>query len=67
MDKKEYEILRSKFLKILAKIPHKIRSEEVIVIVDDGPYTWNNAAIEIKNNTEIGRKIIKTLKEMEIL
>lgn len=58
---------REKFLKIFANIPDKIRSEDVIAVVDDKPYTWNNAAIEIKNNTETGKRIIKNLQKLSIL
>lgn len=58
---------RTKFLKIYANIPEKIRSVDIIAVVDDKPYTWNNAAIEIKNNTETGQKIIKTLEELSII
>lgn len=67
MDKKEYEDLRVKFLKIFANIPDKIRSEHSIVIIDDKPYTWNNAAIEVKNDTAIGKKIIETLKRSRLI
>jgi len=36
-------------------------------LIDEKPYTWNNAAIEIKNDTNIGEKILKSLKEMKII
>ena len=62
-----HEQARSKFLKIFANIPEKIRSEDIVAVVDDKPYTWNNAAIEIKNNTDIGKKIIKSLQKLSIL
>ena len=57
-------MLRPKFLRIFANIPEKIRGEDIIAIIDDKPYTWNAAAIELKDNTEIGTKIIKILKEL---
>jgi len=59
--------LRVKFLKIFANIPDKIRSEETIAIINDLPYTWNNAAIEIKNNTDTGKQILKKLKTLNII
>lgn len=58
---------RTKFLKIYANIPEKIRAEDIIAVVDDKPYTWNIAAIEIKNNTETGKRIIKTLEKLSII
>ena len=40
---KEVDILRSKFLKIFPNIPEQIRSESIIAVVDNNPYTWNVA------------------------
>jgi len=62
-----YDSLKIKFLKIFANLPEKIKSEDIIVVVEDRPYTWNAAAIEVKNNTKTGEKIIKTLKDIKIL
>lgn len=58
---------REKFLRIFANIPEKIRGEDVIAVVDDKPFTWNNAMIEIKNNTELGRKILEVLEEVGVV
>ena len=55
---------RSKFMRIFANIPEKVRSEDIIAVVDDKPYTWNAAMIEIKNNSEIGKEIIKKLEKL---
>ena len=59
--------LKSKFLKVFANIPDKIRSEDIIVVVDGKPYTWDNAAIEVKNDSETGNKILEILKKMGVL
>ncbi|MBI2673323.1 hypothetical protein HYX19_03625 [Candidatus Woesearchaeota archaeon] len=59
-DKKE------KFLRIYANVPDKLR-EDIIVVIDDKTYTWNTAYFEIKNNTELGKKILKELEIMKIL
>lgn len=64
---REYEDLKIKFLKIYAKIPEKIREESIIVVVDDKPYTWNNAVIAIKTDSELGAKILNTLKKVGLL
>jgi hypothetical protein len=58
---------RIKFIKIFANLPEKVREEDIIVVIDKKPYTWNAAYFEIKNNSEIGGKILKKLKEMELI
>ncbi len=60
-------ILKPKFLKAFANLPEKVKSEEVIAVVDDKPYTWLAAAVEIKSESETGRKILKVLKELGVL
>jgi len=54
-------------MRIFANIPDKIRKEDVIVVVDDNPYTWNAAMIEIKNDSDLGKKIIKKLEKTGII
>ncbi len=58
---------REKFLRIFANIPEKIRGEDVIAVVDDMPYTWNAAAIEVKNETELGKNILKMLEKVGVV
>ena len=57
---------RAKFLRIYANIPNKLR-EDILVVVDKKPYSWDIAYLEIKDNTPLGRKILKTLEEIGIL
>ena len=61
------EYKKAKFMRIYANIPEKIRKEDVIVVIDDEPYTWNAAMIEVKNNSELGEKIIKMLEKTGII
>ena len=56
-----------KFKKIFSNLPEKIRNEDIIVVINDRPYTWNAAFLEVKNNTELGKKILKKLVELEII
>lgn len=63
MGEQNEEELKVRFFKILANVPDKIRSEDIIVVVDEKPYTWNAAAIEVKNGTKVGQKIMRILKE----
>jgi len=58
---------KEKFLRIFANIPDKIRAEDIIAVVDDKPFTWNTAMIEIKNETELGYKIMEILEKIGVL
>jgi len=58
---------RVKFKKIFANLPEKIRQEDIIAVIDKKPYTWNAAYFEVNNNTILGDKILKKLKELNIL
>lgn len=57
---------RAKFLKIYANIPDSLR-EDIIAIVDGKTYTWNTAYFEIKNDTPLGKKILKILEVTKTL
>ena len=61
IEKKNSQKLKAKFLKIFANLPDTIRSEDLVAVVDDKPYTWNSAAIEVKNETPTGIKILSKL------
>lgn len=47
---------KAKFLKIFANVPENLR-KDIIAVISKKPHTWNTAFIEIKNNTELGKKI----------
>ena len=57
---------KEKFLRIYADIPDSLRAD-IIAVIDEKTYTWNTAYFEIKNNTELGGKILKTLESIGIL
>ncbi len=57
---------RSKFLKAYADVPDGLRSD-IMVVVDKKTYTWNTSYFEIKDNTELGKKILKALESMGLL
>lgn len=57
---------REKFLKIYAEVPESLRSE-IIVVIDEKTYTWDTSYLEIKNNTELGKKILKSLVAVGII
>jgi len=54
---------RSEFLKIYPNVPEDLR-EDILVVIDGKSYTWNTAYLEIKDNTELGKKILKALEGM---
>lgn len=58
---------KEKFMRIFANIPEKIRNEDVIAVVDDKPFTWSNAMIEVKNGTVLGGKILKMLERVGVI
>ncbi len=54
---------KDKFLKVYVNLPVPERSQ-VVALIEDEPYSWNAAYLEISRNTELGQKI---LKKMELL
>ena len=57
---------KAKFLKIFGNIPENLR-EDIIAVIEEKPYTWNVAYSEIRNDSELGKKILKALRELEVI
>ena len=57
---------KAKFLKIYANIPDNLR-QDIIVVVDKKTYTWNTSYLEIKNETQLGKKVLKALEDTGII
>ena len=57
---------RERFLKVYANIPLNVR-EEIILVLEGKPITWNVAYVEIKNNTDNAGKILEELAKMELI
>jgi len=57
---------RIKFLKVYANLPKTAR-EEIVVVVDDEPYTWQSAKLEVEQKTLLGDKILEILTKLKIL
>lgn len=66
MDKTEFEVLKAKFLKMFANVPIPLRNE-IIVLIDDKPLSWNVAYAEIKHESKNAKLILEHLKEIELL
>jgi hypothetical protein len=56
---------RERFLQAYANLPLQTR-QEVVVVLDGKPITWDVAYFEIKSNTPIGIDILKKLEEFGI-
>ena len=56
----------SRFLNVYANLPERVR-REVVVVMDDKPYSWNVVYLEIENDTELGRAMYNKLIKMEII
>ena len=57
---------REKFLKIYANVPDSLRVD-IIAVVDNKTYSWNAAYFEIKNDTELGKKLLKELTITKVI
>lgn len=57
---------RAIFLGMFANVPEDLR-RDILVVVDKKPYTWNTAYLEVKDKTPLGKKILKTLEEIDLL
>lgn len=60
------DILRETFLRVYADIPLGLR-DDIILVFENKPLTWNVAYLEVKANTDIGTKILKELKELNLI
>lgn len=56
----------SRFQKIYANLPEKLR-RGIVVVVDDKPYSWNAVYIELINHTKLGKIMYEKLINMEII
>lgn len=54
------------FIKIYSNLPEDVR-KEIIVVVNEKPYTWNSAFLEIERDTQLGKNILKKLEDMELI
>lgn len=56
-----------KFKKVFANLPEKIRNEDIIVVIDKKPYTWNAVFLEVNNRTNLGKDMLKRLRAIKII
>ncbi len=60
------ENLRENFLKVYANIPLGLR-DDIVLVIDDKPLTWNVAYLEVKEDTDFSKKILKELKDLKLI
>jgi hypothetical protein len=56
----------SRFIRVYANLPIKLR-DQIVVVIDDKPMTWNAVYLELEQGTELGKKALQMLEEMEII
>lgn len=54
------------FLRIYSNLPLGVR-KEIVVVIDNEPVTWDVAYIEVENDTEMSKRILSKLKELQII
>lgn len=62
----EIGALKAKFLHAYANLPEP-EQVQVVVVMDEKPYTWDKVNSEISDNTELSNKLLKRLNVLGIL
>lgn len=65
MSKKETSSLE-RFIKVFSHLPLEER-KQVIVVIDKQPISWNMAYAEIRQKTELGKRIGEKLIKLDII
>ena len=58
--------LKTKFQQIYANLPLSQR-QEVVVVIDNEPLSWNAANLEVDQDTDKGKQILEILVKLEIV
>jgi len=57
---------KAKFMNAYTAVPEPLRNE-IIVVIGGKTYSWNTAYFEVKENTELSKKILNTLLSIGII
>lgn len=57
---------KDRFLKVYSNLSIDIR-KEVIILIDKQPISWNIAYEEIEKETDLGKKILKKLIQLNFI
>lgn len=60
------QMAAERFMRVYSDLPLKLR-KEIVMVIDEEPVTWNAAYIEVKNNTEKGKRILEKLASLGII
>ena len=55
-----------RFMKVFGNLPI-VERNQVVVVIDDQPITWNMAYNEMRHKTKLGEKIGKKLVSLDII
>lgn len=57
---------RERFLKIYANLPLGVR-QEVVLVHDDRPLSWDTVYIEVVNDTPLGKMLLEKLEKLDFI
>ncbi len=57
---------REKFLSLYSNLPLPLR-DEIILVIDNKPITWNVAYLEVSANTTLSKDILIKLESLQII
>lgn len=60
------DVLRSRFIRAYAAVPSKMRGE-IIALVDEKPFNWDSAYLEVNGKTAIGERILGHMEKIGAL
>ncbi|HUY84982.1 MAG TPA: hypothetical protein VMU97_00525 [Candidatus Dormibacteraeota bacterium] len=56
----------SRFINVYANLPARLK-DQIVVVIDDKPMTWNAVYLELKEESELGKRILEKLIKMEVI
>lgn len=62
-----FEDAKSRFLHAYANVPLGLRNQEIILLIEDKPMTWDVAYIEVEKETKKSKEILRKLVELELI
>jgi hypothetical protein len=65
-NKEKEKDLRTRFLRVYPNLPIPERSQ-VIVIIGGEPCSWNVVYVEVKNNTELGVRMLEQMSRLGLI
>jgi len=57
---------KARFLKVYSNLPMNLRND-IVLVFEEQPITWNVAYIEIDNETKLGEQIFDKLVNLKII